>query len=79
MGMTTVGRRRQIGVAITTAIASFQISGAFVVPSVSSTATSASVLSAGRVRQGYGGLTMSSPPVGPEERVVIIGGGIGEA
>lgn len=75
---TTVGRRRQIAVVITTAIASIQISGAFVVPSVVSTATAASVLSAGRANNHRRGLTMSSP-VGPEERVVIIGGGIGEA
>ena len=79
MGVTTVGRRRQIVAAITTAIASIQRSGAFVVPSALSTATAASVLSAGRAHQAHGhGLTMSSP-VGPEERVVIIGGGIGEA
>lgn len=77
-GVTTVGRRRQIAVAITTAvIAGIQRSGAFVVPSALSTATAASVLSAGRANHAHGhGLTMSSP-VGPEERVVIIGGGIG--
>lgn len=71
--MTTANRLGHFAIAVTIALTSVRRSSAFVVSSGLSTA----VLSSARRGAALQGLTMASP-LGPEEKVVIIGGGIGE-
>lgn len=77
--VATASRLKYLAVVATTVIATARPSTAFVGSSFSSTSTSAaSSRRGGRRQQCQPSLTMGSPPLAAEERVVIVGGGIGD-
>lgn len=74
---TTANRLRYLAIVATTAFASTRHSAAF----VGSFAAALSTKAASRLRGGQhqsATFMMGSPPLGDEEKVVIVGGGIGE-